>query len=204
MSLILKGIDMPEANEIRMIAITSNGETFFNTVKAGTLDKTEISQAIQIPKGHGRLIFDVWNERTGNIVGGHQRVQVLKEIGETEIEVSVVNLSLKDEKQLGLALNKIKGKWDYEKLADVFRSLEGADLTATGFSADEIAILLEEDDIGEINWDDDWGFEPINENWVVILKFENYDKANEWAEAHGYEGQCRKGTKTTVIRVDNE
>ncbi len=42
------------------------------------------------------------------------------------------------------------------------------------------------------------------ESWVVILKFENYDKANEWAEAHGYEGQCRKGTKTTVIRVDNE
>ena len=146
----------------------------------------------------------VWNERTGNIVGGHQRLQVLKELGETEIEVSVVDLNQKDEKQLNLALNRIKGKWDYDKLKDVLRSLDGMDLSLTGFSADEIAVLLEEDDIGEIDFDDNWDFEPVGESWVVILKFENYDKANEWAEAHGYEGQCRKGTKTTVIRVDNE
>lgn len=56
MSIILKGIDMPETNEIRMIAINSNGKVFFNTVKDGIPDKTKISQAIQIPKGHGRLI----------------------------------------------------------------------------------------------------------------------------------------------------
>lgn len=56
MSIILKGIDLPETNEIRMIAINSNGEAFFNIVKDGIPDKTKISQAIQIPKGHGRLI----------------------------------------------------------------------------------------------------------------------------------------------------
>ena len=56
MSIIIKGIDMPETNEIRMIAIKSNGEVFFNTVKDGTPDKTKMSQAIQIPKKHGRLI----------------------------------------------------------------------------------------------------------------------------------------------------
>lgn len=146
----------------------------------------------------------VWNKRTGNIVGGHQRVQVLKELGETEIEVSVVDLPLKDEKQLSLALNRIKGKWDYDKLKDVLRSLDGMDLSRTGFHPDEIAVLLEEDDIGEMDWDDDWGFEPVSESWVVILKFPNYESANNWAEEHGYEGQCKKGTKTTVIRVDNE
>ena len=146
----------------------------------------------------------VWNKRTGNIVGGHQRVQVLKDLGETEIEVSVVDMSLKDEKQLSLALNKIKGKWDYEKLRDVLRSLEGLDLSRTGFHPDEIAVLLEEDDIGEIDWDDEWDFEPVNESWIVILKFRNYNQANEWATENGYEGQCKEGTKTTVIRVDNE
>ena len=56
MSIILKGIDLPETNEIRMVAINSNGKVFFNTVKVGTPDKTKISQAIQIPKGHGRLV----------------------------------------------------------------------------------------------------------------------------------------------------
>lgn len=56
MSIILKGIDLPRVNEIRMVAINSNGKVFFNTVKDGIPDKPKISQAIQIPKGHGRLI----------------------------------------------------------------------------------------------------------------------------------------------------
>lgn len=56
MSLILKGIDMPETNETRMIAITSNGVAFFSTVKGGETGKSERAEAIQIPKRHGRLI----------------------------------------------------------------------------------------------------------------------------------------------------
>lgn len=43
MSIILKGIDLPETNEIRMVAINSNGKVFFNTAKVGTPDKTEMS-----------------------------------------------------------------------------------------------------------------------------------------------------------------
>ena len=64
MSIILEGVDLPEVNEIRMVAINSNGKVFFNTVKDGTPDKPKTSQAIQIPKGHGRLIFDVWDGST--------------------------------------------------------------------------------------------------------------------------------------------
>lgn len=147
----------------------------------------------------------VWNKRTGNIVGGHQRVQVLKDMGAEEIEVSEVDLSLKDEKQLSLALNKIKGKWDYEKLKDVLKDIGEMDITATGFRPDEIAVLLEEDDIGEIDWsDEDWDYEPTNESWVVILKFKSYETANAWAESNGYEGRCKAGAKTTVIKVEHE
>lgn len=68
MSLILKGIDMPETNEIRMVAINSNGEIFFNTVKDGTPDKPKMSQAIQIPKGHGRLIDADKYEYPGDLI----------------------------------------------------------------------------------------------------------------------------------------
>ncbi len=35
----------------------------------------------------------IWNKRTGNIVGGHQRYKILLSQGHTEIEVSVVDLS---------------------------------------------------------------------------------------------------------------
>ena len=34
----------------------------------------------------------VWNEDTGHVVGGHQRLKILKEKGVKEIEVVVVHL----------------------------------------------------------------------------------------------------------------
>ena len=40
----------------------------------------------------------VWNKKTGNLVGGHQRFKILIEQGFTEVDVSVVELSLKKEK----------------------------------------------------------------------------------------------------------
>ena len=57
----------------------------------------------------------IFNLRTRQIVGGHQRVDALAEKG---IEVApVVEVDIEPEKEttLNLALNKIKGDWDYEK-----------------------------------------------------------------------------------------
>jgi len=47
----------------------------------------------------------VWNRRTGNIVGGHQRLKVLQQLGETETQVVVVDLDETEEKALNVALN---------------------------------------------------------------------------------------------------
>jgi DNA modification methylase len=97
----------------------------------------------------------VWNQRTGNLVGGHQRFLVLIEQGLTEIEVSVVDLSLEKEKALNLALNKISGNWDEEKLADLLRELSEnpeIDVTISGFDLAEISEIL--DKASEIEEDD--------------------------------------------------
>lgn len=59
----------------------------------------------------------VWNRRTGNLVAGHQRHKVLRAAGGTHVDVSVVDLSPAKEKALNLALNRIRGDWDHEKLA---------------------------------------------------------------------------------------
>jgi len=61
----------------------------------------------------------VWNERTGNIVGGHQRFKVLKHLGFTEIDCVVVDVDDLREKSMNVALNKIQGDWDEDKLAAV-------------------------------------------------------------------------------------
>ena len=86
----------------------------------------------------------VWNRRTGNLVGGHQRLSVLRDQGATEVQVSVVDLDQGDERLLNLALNRIDGAWDDQMLAMVLRGLreDGADLTVTGFGEDELDGLL--------------------------------------------------------------
>lgn len=58
----------------------------------------------------------VWNERTGNMVGGHQRYKIMvNELGHTELVVSVVNLDDQQERLLNLALNKVSARWDERK-----------------------------------------------------------------------------------------
>ena len=86
----------------------------------------------------------VWNEETGNIVGGHQRFKVLIEEGHTEVECVVVKLSSDREKALNVALNKVTGDWEFEALADLIKDLEAQDfdVTLTGFDAAEIEDLF--------------------------------------------------------------
>lgn len=76
----------------------------------------------------------------GTVIGGHQRLFVLQDLGYQEADVAVVDLNKADEKALNIALNKIDGDWDQEKLAAIFADLEvdGYDLNLTGFTAEEI------------------------------------------------------------------
>jgi len=90
----------------------------------------------------------IWNERTGNVVGGHQRLKVLIDQGAEEAEVSVVNLDRAEEKALNVALNKISGSWDISKLSELMQELVEKDLASlTGYSDKEIAKLLDQVDI---------------------------------------------------------
>lgn len=94
----------------------------------------------------------IWNERTGNLVGGHQRLRVLQELGYTEVDVSVINLDEKAEKALNLSLNKINGTWDRDKLQNLISELE-TDIEITGFDVEEAEKILKESiphDIDEI------------------------------------------------------
>jgi DNA modification methylase len=89
----------------------------------------------------------VWNRRTGNLVGGHQRLKVLKARGDTEVECSIVDLSPEQEKALNLALNKISGQWDQEKLAtllDELLKMPDFNVDVTGFDLPEASKLIDE------------------------------------------------------------
>jgi DNA modification methylase len=86
----------------------------------------------------------VWNERTGNLVGGHQRLKILLAQGVRDVQVSVVNLDDQRERALNIALNKISGDWDNEKLKDLLEELDTGDFDVelTGFTETEIEDLM--------------------------------------------------------------
>jgi DNA modification methylase len=86
----------------------------------------------------------IWNETTGRVVGGHQRLKVLKDLGYTEIDCVIVNLTEEKEKALNIALNKISGEWDNNLLADLLKELDkdGFDVTLTGFDLAEAKELF--------------------------------------------------------------
>lgn len=88
------------------------------------------------------------NRRTGNtVVGGHQRLKVLKKLGHTEAECVIVDLPETEEKALNVALNKVSGDWDDNKLEELLKGLTAAeyDITLTGFDAKELERIFGED-----------------------------------------------------------
>ena len=85
------------------------------------------------------------NKRNMTVVGGHQRLKVLKDLGYKDIEVVYVDLSDTEEKALNIALNKISGDWDAEKLEDLLRDISldtDFNVELTGFDIAEIDTLF--------------------------------------------------------------
>ena len=90
------------------------------------------------------------------VIGGHQRLSVLKELGHAEIDCVVIDIDKTREKALNLALNKISGEWNKELLADLIKELQGLDYDTgfTGFDPPEIEQLFNEIHDKEITEDD--------------------------------------------------
>lgn len=85
----------------------------------------------------------VFNERTGNLVGGHQRYQILQDLGQTTATVSIVDLDENAEKALNIALNRAQGEWDETALELLIKELAQADMAeAAGFNKQDIDDLI--------------------------------------------------------------
>ena len=100
----------------------------------------------------------IMNKRGNVLVGGHQRLKILKELGYTETEVSVVDLPPEKEKALNLALNKISGEWDMPLLKDLLEELDTGelDIEITGFDMSEIEDLMTQFHVPD--------FQPVGED----------------------------------------
>ena len=98
----------------------------------------------------------VWNKTTGRVIGGHQRLKVLVDLGLKEVDCVVVEMDKEREKALNIALNKINGEWDTDKLAMLISDLQESDfdVSLTGFDEDELADLFEKSEEREVKEDE--------------------------------------------------
>ncbi len=126
-------------------------------LKPGDIEYEKLKQSIET---FGYVEPVLWNKRTGNIIGGHQRFKVLIELGYTEIDCVIVDMDLTDEKALNIALNKVSGEWDKDKLMLLIVDLQGSDfdVSLTGFDSIELNALFKDslkEDIKEDDFDVD-------------------------------------------------
>ena len=112
-------------------------------LKPGDLEYEKLKRSIE---QFGYVEPVIWNKTTGRVVGGHQRLKVLMDMGHTEVDCVVVELPEDKEKALNVALNKISGEWDKDKLALLISDLQGTDIdvSLTGFDPAEIDDLFKD------------------------------------------------------------
>ena len=111
-------------------------------LKPGDKEFEKLKNSIE---NFGYVELIVVNTRTGNtVISGHQRLSVLKHLGREEAECVLVDLDVNNEKALNIAMNKIVGEWDTEKLTNLLGELkaEDFDLSFTGFEPVDLEKLL--------------------------------------------------------------
>jgi DNA modification methylase len=150
----------------------------------------------------------IWNEETGNIVGGHQRYKILLEEGHTEVECVVVKLPADKEKALNVALNKVTGDWEVKALAELLNDLneQDFDLTLTGFDAAEIEDLfsqVHDKDVTDDDFDVDAALEeePISKPGDIWLLGRHRLMCGDSTKAETYE-KLMDGKNANLILTD--
>lgn len=100
---------------------------------------------------HGLVAALTWNKRTGNLVGGHQRLEQLDSLEKDknyELTVCVIDVDEREEAALNVQLNNpsMQGEWDLDKLANMTEEFD-LDLSEDlGFTETDIDFMFEGDD----------------------------------------------------------
>ena len=85
-----------------------------------------------------------WNKQTGHIVGGNERLAILKSLGIKSTQVRIVDLPENEEKALAIHLNTHEGEFDYPRLREEITKIDLGDLDMelTGFRDVELKDLF--------------------------------------------------------------
>ena len=142
------------------------------------------------------------------IIGGHQRLKVLKHLGYTEVDCVVVEVDKTKEKALNVALNKVTGSWNEALLAELIKDLQELDfdVALTGFEPPEIDELfnkLNEGEVKEDNFDVDDALteNPITQKGDIWLLGKHRLVCGDSTDAEVYE-TVMDGKKANLVVTD--
>lgn len=133
-------------------------------ISGGTMEKLKKSL-----KMFGLVDPIIVNKANMTVVGGNQRLKALSELGVDKVNAVMVDLDEQQEKALNVALNKISGEWDFDKLRTLITGLNEIDPTLTGFDIPEIELMVGDlgvdlppsDSDGDSGGDEEYGGEPV-------------------------------------------
>ena len=111
---------------------------------------------------NGIVAASVWNQRTGNIVGGNIRRMAFELAGYRMVPVNVVDLPMEDEMTLNIALNRISGEFDAAKYKAALQRISAAGLDAikAGVTLQELAALTGQFDFSSVPSLSELTYEP--------------------------------------------
>lgn len=101
----------------------------------------------------GALIPGAFNLRTERVFSGEHRIRAARSAGLKSYPMAVLDISEAEESTLLIALNKIDGNWDLDKLPQqleriLLKTAEDPDLEVDlGMSQDRILLLASQDDV---------------------------------------------------------
>lgn len=134
----------------------------YNPRKISVVQLQELKDGIEEFGLVSPLVVNEYPERKNVIVGGHQRLKLWEELGNKEVDCSIVNLPLDKERKLNIKLNKNGGTFDDDLLKEFF---DYEELIEWGFTASELFDLEETEIKGDIEDDE---IPEVKESRVVL------------------------------------
>lgn len=164
--------------ETRVVSIDKLNPSTYNPRVDLTESDAEYQHIKNSLESFGYLDPIVWNERTGNIISGHQRYKILVADGATELEVKVVDFDLETEKACNLAMNKTVGRWDDDKLDALLEEMASTDWGMSDFGFPSIESVNADSTVGADTKVVDDSSNGYKISYEIV--FNNEDEQDRW------------------------